>query len=85
MLRAFCAGHDEDAWLLNVYNCMRGTDPGDEGIQCGLNELAAGDVVRLVMRCVKVVDEYNGRVSVDFKLRKVDLVVPTPHRNDIRN
>ena len=85
MLRAFRAGHDEHARLLNVYNCIGAADRDDEGLPCGINELAAGDVVRVVMRCIKVVDEYNGRVMVDFKLRKLDLVVPIPRRADIRH
>lgn len=85
MIRAFRAGHDEHARFLNMYSCIGGTNPADEGISCGINEFAAGDVVRVVMRCMKVVDEYNGRVMVDFKLMKLDLVVPIPRRADIRN
>ena len=42
-------------------------------------------ICRVVMRCIKVVDECNGRVMVDFKLRKLDLVVPIARRADIRN
>ena len=85
MLQAFHAGHDEHARLLNVYNCIGAADRDDEGLPCGINELAAGDVVRVVMRCITVVDEYNGRVMVDFRLRKLDLVVPIPRRADIRH
>ncbi|PIL32590.1 hypothetical protein GSI_05293 [Ganoderma sinense ZZ0214-1] len=84
-LRTFRAAHDEHSHFLNMFDCTRCTRANQESRRCGINEFATGDFVRVVMRCMKVVDEDTGRVRVEFKLRRLDLLVPLSREQDIRN
>ena len=67
-----------------MYNCTGCTSIVEEGTPCGINELVGGDIVRLVMRCLREENEYTHRVSVSFMLRRLDLVVAMPRLLDVK-
>ena len=41
--------------------------------------------MRLVMWCVREEDKDTHRISMEFRLRRLDLVVAMPHLHDVRN
>lgn len=78
LLSAARTSGDPRSRLLNVYDR---TGPVAEVRILGMNNLLGGDVVRLVMWCVRVPE--GGSFRVNFKLKSIDLIAAIPCAVDV--